>query len=1363
MKAGYGVSANLASKGLALDAIQAPRPVFLCVLGEDACTGDAGPNASTPHLGAVATTIWWENKVKCNRVLLTGTASVCTNAGDCIYTPGVPEAGRVEFAQESCTGDTAELTAVCNSMFVDRSLNNGTGLGSIGQQGCPLGLNCTYTAAVQAAEATSFVAESCTDRMPYIKPNEGAKVPWCAPGYLGPLCSNCDTEGFDNVGYSRGGIVRENPCEPCEKDVSMMGYAIAAAVTAIFGFAVDVLLAGGEDEEEDKRPMANRGVALVVGNGEYQNWPPIANSEHEARTMAVELASYGYRVVYVANAEKKIMRKALKQFTTAIQETSEAAQLAAAVKACDAKAAEKVSASAQYDAEAFESESPDQKGKGGKNNAKGVKTDVKSIDHVSNASWTPTQQEALELALNEYNDKEKEFPEESLMTRKEKKDLKQLRAKKWEKIAKTVVGQTADSCHDRVHQLAHFMNNPPGLEDGEITVLVFYCGHGCQIEGQNHLVPVDASLNPFSDGCISVDSVLSARSGSEGHARVTGPSIVILDASRKVSPGTLDKTGRDIFTCPITQEVMNDPVYLMGEPDGWRYERTAVNKYLDTLKISKFPYRSPMTGLRLVLPDSQPPKPTRKVVADAIMRNKISKYVEKSTLSAMEPVVENTILVLSASPNTFADDQGLLFTTALLKLLGSANPISMIFIKVRSIVLADSKGMQNSWECDHLTSKDFCICGCLPDVSEEDALALEEHEELTSIMEQAMEQDENAKAARIDDGNGGSSNDNFIKKFFGRFTKGFKTMMPAIRTAIGLTQVLSGMAFACDITYPALFSDLMSQLKVLQIDIWSILPFGCITEFNYYGSFYAQTITPPAVLSFMFFVHKLRKATLTKQIVPPDLAIQEEHDQLLASSLNICFTFVFLIYPAVSQTIFVAFIPQQIDENEIMLRADFQINYDTVEHLAVLSNAALMVLVYPIGFPLLIFIWLFSNREELRKEGSAARVAFDPLVGAYSVEFWYFEAIEMFRKIILTGLMIFWTPGSVQQLVVGVQISAFFLVVSIKTRPFLTRFNNNFKIVTDLAVMVTFNVAILLSDRVDWSMEPGFVTREALDMMLIVVNMVIPAIVVFLELNRSTAPPRGKAKFGWLGDERHGGFKIMAEEEPRLAGLRHELEGVDLKTLNQNARSAGLNSREMEKVLSDDHPKNVLIDMLMKHAAAEGSTRIKLACIPIPLIGSILDAITGRKPEGTVRAVFGFDVKERKLEEKRDVALKRKQEEARREQSMRKKEEKKRLKAAFEEEFDNKILHDTDSDDGDDSDADNGQEVQNPLAPTVDVEEDGDEQDQDEQDQDEQYVAPKLPREANRGKQIGKKSLSKAPIHVQEERKKAATEGRVEM
>lgn len=1283
-KAGYGVSAHLASSGLALDAITKPRPVIKCVLGEDQCAGDAGPNASTPERGAAATTVWWENKVKCNRVILDGRESSCMGAGDCIYTPKVERVDKVDFVQENCTASTDDLAAWCAATFVDRSLDNNTNR-------CPD--NCTYHAPVLAVEPVSPVPESCTDRPPLIEIQDRAKGPWCKEGYKGPLCSNCDAEGWDGTGYSRGGIVRESECVPCDKNVDMYGYVVVGAVTFLVGFAIEVWLAGGDDEEEDTRPMANRGVALVVGNGEYQEWPEIEKSEAEARTMATELASFGYRVVYVSNAEKQTMKKAVKQFTTAIQETSEAAQLAAAVKACDHKAEDSITS--LLEEEAFETERPNPRDSRGKTKkAKGVKTDIKPIDDPENASWTSTQQRALELALDDYYEEEEQYPEEGL-TRKQKKELKLLRANKWDKIADQVIGQTAEACQHRAHELASFMHNPPGLEDGEIAVIVFYCGHGCQIEGDNYLVPVDSSLNPFSEGCISVDSVLAARKGNAGHARVTGPSIVMLDASRKVSAGTLDKSGRDTFVCPISKVVMDDPVYLMGEPDGWRYERTAINRYLDLLNHENRPYRSPMTGLKLILPDSQPPQATRKVVADANLRNRIAKYCEKSTLNSMEPSVENTILVFAATPNTFADDQGLLFTTALLQLLGAGNPISMIFVKVRSLVLSESRGAQISWESDHLTSKDFCISGFKPEVSEDDALEAEEHEEAMSIAQQAHEQEQNARAARASTGDDDSSN--FISAFLGNVSKSFSAMMPAIRTAIGLTQVLTGMSFACDIEYPPVFLNAMEQLKVLQIDIWSFLPFGCISEFTYYSSFYAQTTTPPLVLTVMYIIHKLRKRGLTPQIDPPDLGIQEEHDALLAGSLNICFTFVFLIYPAVSQTIFVAFISQQIDEHEIMLRADFQINYDTTTHLALLTNAVFMVFVYPIGFPMLIFFWLFTNREELRKEGSATRQAFDPLVGAYRLECWYWEAIEMFRKIILTGLMIFWNPGSVQQLVVGVQLSAFFLILSIKMRPFVTRFNNNFKIVTDLAVMLTFNVAILLSDRVDWSMEPDFITEDGLDLSLVIVNMIIPSIVVILELNRSTTVQEDPARFGWLGDERHGGFKIMAEEEPRLAGLRHELEGLELKTLHKHARDAGLSAKDIEKVHTDDHPKSIMIDSLMKHAAAEGKTRMKLGPIPIPCIGPIKDACTGRKPEGTVRACYGFDVAEEESAKRRAKAQQSKEKEEQTEKKRRKAAEKRKLKQAFEKEFENSELY-GDAEDENDSDDGQMEETDNPLA-----------------------------------------------------------------
>ena len=130
----------------------------------------------------------------------------------------------------------------------------------------------------------------------------------------------------------------------------------------------------------------------------------------------------------------------------------------------------------------------------------------------------------------------------------------------------------------------------------------------------------------------------------------------------------------------------------------------------------------------------------------------------------------------------------------------------------------------------------------------------------------------------------------------------------------------------------------------------------------------------------------------------------------------------------------------------------------------------------------------------------------------------------MFRKIILTGLMIFWSRGSIQQLAIGIQVSAFFLVATVKYQPYMTRFNNQFKIVTDAAVLVTFNIAVILSDRVDSSLEPAWsVTQcilsqpstcqsdpyltvlrrcdtEMMDAMLIIVNIVIPVSVVIYEL-----------------------------------------------------------------------------------------------------------------------------------------------------------------------------------------------------------------------------------------------------------------------
>ena len=113
----------------------------------------------------------------------------------------------------------------------------------------------------------------------------------------------------------------------------------------------------------------------------------------------------------------------------------------------------------------------------------------------------------------------------------------------------------------------------------------------------------------------------------------------------------------------------------------------------------------------------------------------------------------------------------------------------------------------------------------------------------------------------------------------------------------------------------------------------------------------------------------------------------------------------------------------------------------------------------------------------------------------------------MTRKVILTGVMIFFRPGSVQQLLVGGMIAGLYMTAAVAIRPFESRFNNNFKICTDAAVMVTFNIAVMLNDKVDMSKE--FLSEFSLNFSLILVNIVLPCLVVVEQLYRNRSRAHG--------------------------------------------------------------------------------------------------------------------------------------------------------------------------------------------------------------------------------------------------------------
>ena len=83
--------------------------------------------------------------------------------------------------------------------------------------------------------------------------------------------------------------------------------------------------------------------------------------------------------------------------------------------------------------------------------------------------------------------------------------------------------------------------------DNSDWAMVYYAGHGMEMDGQNYLIPVDASLETdrdIPDETLSLDRVLSAVSGAR-HAQARHPRRLPEQSVRFADEGHRGKPGRD--------------------------------------------------------------------------------------------------------------------------------------------------------------------------------------------------------------------------------------------------------------------------------------------------------------------------------------------------------------------------------------------------------------------------------------------------------------------------------------------------------------------------------------------------------------------------------------------------------------------------------------------------------------------------------------------------------------------------------------------------------------------------------------------------------------------------------------------------
>lgn len=166
------------------------------------------------------------------------------------------------------------------------------------------------------------------------------------------------------------------------------------------------------------------------------------------------------------------------------------------------------------------------------------------------------------------------------------------------------------------------------------------------------------------------------------------------------------------------------------------------------------------------------------------------------------------------------------------------------------------------------------------------------------------------------------------------------------------------------IKYPAAYQEFLGMIDLVNCDLGFILSFACIYDTNFYDRLLMATLGPVIIMFALgcTYVVAVWRNRASEEAVA---TVKNRH-------LSIALFVIFVVYATVSHTILETFVCDTLDDGNSYLRADYSLTCTTARHVGFQVYAALMVVVYPVGFPCAFGWWLFKHRQELKCEEDRA-------------------------------------------------------------------------------------------------------------------------------------------------------------------------------------------------------------------------------------------------------------------------------------------------------------------------------------------------------------------------------------------------------
>merc|ERR1712166_554493 len=142
------------------------------------------------------------------------------------------------------------------------------------------------------------------------------------------------------------------------------------------------------------------------------------------------------------------------------------------------------------------------------------------------------------------------------------------------------------------------------------------------------------------------------------------------------------------------------------------------------------------------------------------------------------------------------------------------------------------------------------------------------------------------------------------------------------------------------------------------------------------------------------------------------------------------------MYPSLCTTAFGALRCRQLGSDVSVLMADYSIDCNSLDYQIFFPFALLVTVLIPVGIPVGSFMLLKRHEEKILAHNRDTLKEFDALVGDYEPEYYYWECVEMGRKLMLAGFIMFVEPGTPIQVAVAMAVTFGFFAASVRHTPY---------------------------------------------------------------------------------------------------------------------------------------------------------------------------------------------------------------------------------------------------------------------------------------------------------------------------------------